>query len=265
MRKITLFWLLSFWLFLSSAFSQNIENQYKRIGTAQATSLSLDILGNIYLLNGNTIYKLSSSGEVVASYTNFKLGEITSVDVDNPLKIMLFYKDAGAIVFLDSQMTPLMETIDLLENHYYSISLATFSSDDLIWLYDNRAKELIAVDFFLKEKRRISIDNELSSPAALLAIPEKSLFLHDPATGILMFDAFGTYLKTITLITQSKIQISDNQVVYIDQDELFLYDFQELRQSWLAYLPAGVLQAVLWNNQVLFIGSDKNVYSFPIE
>lgn len=255
---------MSFWLLLPSLFSQNIDNQYIRFGSAQGTSLCTDLMGTLYLINGNTLSKLSPAGEVIATYANFQLGEISSVDVDNPLKIMLFYKETGSIVFLDAQLTPIMETLSLFENNFYSISLATFASDESIWMYDDRTKELVAIDFYMNVKQRISLSNHDLAPTELLSLPEKYIFLHNPATGIMLFDSFGTYIKNISLITPHNVQVFANQIVYNIDGQLYLYDFQSLEQKNIASLADKNAQAIIWNNKVLFI-RDNQLFLLPIE
>jgi hypothetical protein len=44
-------------------------------------------------------------------YQNFSLGKITKVDLQNPLKIVLFYENFNTVVTLDNQLNEIQKSI----------------------------------------------------------------------------------------------------------------------------------------------------------
>ncbi|MEO5563369.1 MAG: hypothetical protein ABIR18_08040, partial [Chitinophagaceae bacterium] len=56
---------------------------------------TVDNLDNIYLLSStNQIKKLNSKGDSVAIFNDVKkFGKATFIDVSNPLKVLVYYKD----------------------------------------------------------------------------------------------------------------------------------------------------------------------------
>ena len=181
-----------------SAFAQN-DDDCQTVEGVKGTSVSVDPNGNVYVIDGSTLYKLTQNGSewVKSQYSNFQLGDIASVDVDNPLKIMLFYQDEGMILFLDEKMNPLMEPLNLMDAGMNNISLATYSTDNTIWLYDVVLHDLINVNFQLKELSRNHLSIENFEPTQLISLQEKQLAMDDYMCDVAFFDAFGTYLKTI--------------------------------------------------------------------
>src|SRR6186997_3025208 len=75
---------------------------------------TVDNLDNIYILNSrNQIKKLNANGDSIAVYNDIKkYGSATFIDVSNPLKILLYYKDFATVVFLDRFLNA-VNTIDL--------------------------------------------------------------------------------------------------------------------------------------------------------
>src|ERR1035438_10348121 len=75
---------------------------------------TVDNTGNIYLLNkNNQLKKLDANGDSIAVYNAVNIyGDIYSVDVSNPLKILLYYKDFTTIVEVD-RLLRAINTIDL--------------------------------------------------------------------------------------------------------------------------------------------------------
>ncbi len=219
--------------FSVSAFAQN-DDDCQTIEGVKGTSVSVDPNGNVYVIDGSTLYKLTQNGSewVKSQYSNFQLGDIASVDVDNPLKIMLFYQDEGMILFLDEKMNPLMEPLNLMDAGLNNISLATYSTDNTIWLYDVVLHDLINVNFQLKELSRNHLSIEKFEPTQFISLKEKKLAMYNPATGIAFFDAFGTYLKTIPVRTDAgSCQVDEKSIYYLKYDAIGLGE----EKTWLFY------------------------------
>ena len=81
---------------LSLQINKTISGSYSNFYT--------DNLQNIYLVSlpTNGIKKLSSNGDSVAVFNNtVRYGKIYSIDVTNPLKVLVYYKDFSMLVVLD--------------------------------------------------------------------------------------------------------------------------------------------------------------------
>ena len=53
---------------------------------------------------------------------------------------------------------------------------------------------------------------------------DNSLYLNDPETGILIFDKYGTYSKTIPVKGLTSFQVFDRKIIYITGQEINIYD-----------------------------------------
>lgn len=80
-------------LALSTSFAQE-----KVIETAKK-----DLFDNSYYVIDNTFTKKHTSKNI-KTYTNLTLGNITSTDIINSFKIVLFYRDFNTVVLLDNQL-----------------------------------------------------------------------------------------------------------------------------------------------------------------
>jgi hypothetical protein len=93
---------------LSSAFGLTLTIRQDII------DFSVDNLGNIYLLTAdNQLKKLSSAGDSLAVFNAVsQYGSVSSIDVTNPLKILVYYRDFTTIIELDRYLN-IINTIDL--------------------------------------------------------------------------------------------------------------------------------------------------------
>ncbi|MFT4022461.1 MAG: hypothetical protein QM664_01605, partial [Flavihumibacter sp.] len=69
----------------------------------QLTDFAVDNLGNIFLVTeAGELKKIGPQGDSIAVFNDVKrYGRLYSIDVTNPLKVLLYYRDFGTIVVLD--------------------------------------------------------------------------------------------------------------------------------------------------------------------
>ena len=214
------------------------------------TQLYADPNGIIYLVSGSKLSKLDENGKLLRSFDDSFLGDITSVDVDNPLKIMVFYRESGKIVVLDDRLTPIVEPLDLFAHGYVSVTLAAYSTDNLIWLYDKSSRELVCMDFFFKERLRNRLNFSDFEPSQLLACQERVLLMNNPGDGIYLFDAFGTLVKRIPIETKRIVGYSKSRIAYLTKDAIGEYYHLGL-QDHRTMLPDESVSAV-WVSPKLY-------------
>lgn len=189
----------------------------------------LDSYGNIYTVDQkNCLTKFNLQGELIFTYSNQVNGSISSIDVQNPQKIMIFYKDAAIIQFLNEQLAPITEPISLFKLNYFNISLVAFSNANTISLFDFSNLKLITLDLFLKEKSQFQILNSSLHPTKLISFGNNKLLLQDPKEGFLFFDSFGTLEKEIALQIPNDFQIFDSKIFFVQDSTIKEYNFEKL-------------------------------------
>lgn len=239
-----------------------VQAQSERVSDVVGDYMSCDIRGNLYVVNGASLVKLDPFGSKVANYEDFLLGDISSIDSDNPLKIMLFYRDAGKIVFLDDKLTVIGEPLDLFAQNLQNVTLATYSTDNKIWLYDEVTKDLVAVDFHLKEITRNHLTISGLNPSQFLSLQEKKLVLVN-TDAVLFFDAFGTYLNSYPVVSDTPIQVVGDRIYYThDGTVMFYYYSQHWGSSLLAF--SGARQVLATSDYYYYLDKDRQLYRHTV-
>lgn len=111
-----------------------------------------DILGYDYYAKNNVLYKQKTSEKW--EYKNLPLGEIHSVDLINPLKILVFYKEFNSVVLLDNQLSEILK-INLNEFNLVA-QTCSVASQNRLWIYDNLSSQLILFDYLTKKVNPIN-------------------------------------------------------------------------------------------------------------
>jgi len=191
------------YLFVLAAFSGFAQHsKLVTVIETKADIITTDIQSNIYVVKGNELSKYNKTGKLLYKYSNKNLGNIDFVDVSNMLKPLLFYKNFLQIIYLDNTLSTNGDPVALDRIGYNQAQLACTSFNNSIWLYDQQNLELVRLDQNLD---RITGTGNLSillntqlQPNYLLEYDNK-VFLNNPLTGILIFDIYGTYYKTISI------------------------------------------------------------------
>lgn len=200
-----------------------------------------DELGNVFVVKDNQLTKFDAKGNKLHVYSNRYAGDISFVDTHDPFKILIFYQSFGQIEFLDHTLSLSSGKIDLNQLNLGLSTLACASYQGAFWVYDPMNFELVRVDQSLKVSER---SGNLPQATGYSVQPnymlerDNSLYLNDPATGIHIFDKYGTYYKTIPVKGLSSFQVFDRRIIYYKDKQVNIYDTR-LNESESTSLPAG--------------------------
>jgi hypothetical protein len=225
-----------------------------------ADKMICDNIGNTYFIKAETISKYDSAGVLQKTFSNKNFGPITSADATNALRIVLFYKDFNRIVILDNTLSQNGDAIQLEAVGFPLATLAASSHDNGIWVYDQQNFELVRLNRNLQvEQRTGNLSQLLGTELQPNFIIEKDnrLFLNNPATGILVFDIFGTYSKTIPLKSLKEFQVVDNNIIYFQDSAVSTWDMITANdQRLIASSPKAT--SVLLQKNKMFVLEDKH-------
>lgn len=213
------------------------EFQHEAAIPIKGEELTTDNLGNWIVINHDQITKFRSNNREPYFYSNKRLGKITSVDATNPLKILVFYLDFSLIVFLDNTLSENGPSLQLKNLNLEQATLACTSYDNGFWIYDQQNFLLIRFDSHIRETSRIKnlhlIVGRPIEPNFMVEMDNR-LYMNDPASGILVFDIFGTYFKTIPIKGLSRFQVVGDFIYYRNkQNEFRWFDMKRLSDQAL--------------------------------
>jgi len=193
----------------------------------QGDYIRSDELGNIFLVNDHELIKYSSAGDVLNTYSSLSAGDITFIDTHDPFKILLYYQPFGQIEFLDHTLSLASSTIDLNLMSLSMVTLACASYQGAFWVYDPTNFELVRISQSLEVSER---SGNLQQVTGISVDPnymlerDNFLYLNDPATGILIFDKYGSYFKTIPVKGLTSFQVFNRKLIYTEGDQISIYD-----------------------------------------
>ncbi|MEL6942459.1 MAG: hypothetical protein AAFO82_07310, partial [Bacteroidota bacterium] len=191
------------------SYSQSTLELIQSIPTA-AKSIHLDQLHQLYFVTlDNRLLKIDAKGEQQFEYSNSLLGDITLVDVTDPLNIAIYYADYQTLVLLDRNLTEL-QIISLFELGFGQVTAIGISNNQNIWLYDEndfKLKRINRQGKVVLESGDLSMNIGQSIQPAQLLERNNKIFINDPDQGIFVFDLFGQYLYHLDIKKLSTFQV----------------------------------------------------------
>lgn len=223
-----------------------------------AHAIEVDELGNVYVLRSdNLLLKYNEHGDSLANYNALSNGQISAIDVTNPLRIMLYYARYAKLVLLDRMLAPKSE-LNVRKLNLLNANVIASSAEGNLWVYDQFNATLNKLDmelnYIIKGNDLRQQLSELPKPVAMLE-RNRRVYLVDTAQGILIFDQYGSYLNMIPLLGLTHLQVIANQLVYRKGNELIVYDMNRIEERRLALpqLPDLPIQAALLSRNILYV------------
>ena len=205
--------------------------------------MATDKLQQLYIITTeNEVIKYSPEGIELFRFSNNTLGDLTHIDITNPFSVLLYYPDFLTIYTLDRTLNKTGE-FNLLDLNLTDVETVGMSNDNNVWLYDfvfYKIKKVNRNGEVLRESI-INLSNEFEYPLQPNFILEREnwLYVNDPNLGILVFDIYAQYQKTIEIKNLTYFQIIDNQLIYKEKEQLKSFHLKSL-STQIIDLPEGV-------------------------
>ena len=199
---------------------------------ADIIDFTVDNTGNIYLLTkNNQLKKLDNNGDSIGIYNAVsRFGDISFIDVTNPLKVLLYYKDFATIVEVDRFLN-ILNTIDLRSLGIFQVKAIGLAYDNNLWIYDELDARLKRIG-----DDGVMIDQTTDFRQLFDTVPDPSLiidqgglvYLYDVTKGVYVFDHYGALKSHVQLKDWRDFTVIDKSLVGRNDQFFFKYQLGKL-------------------------------------
>jgi hypothetical protein len=263
--------LLAIFSIFNFQFSIPSTQEYKLLNSIpfENVKFTTDNLGNAYVLIENEVLQFDSVGKPKAVYAEKNAGSLHSIDVSNPLKPLLFYPDFAQLQVLDSKLA--LQSSVYLRNFNIIQPIAVCQSvQGGYWIFDLQDYQLKKIDLNLQLK---SESGNLMQTLGYSPFPnfmlewDNYIYMNNPTTGILVFDQYGTFIKTIAITELKSFQIIGNDLLYIKDNKMMKHNLKTLEESEVLLpshdnLVGGRIENPSVGQLYLLTTSSLNFYSY---
>src|SRR5438105_2852509 len=229
---------LSILFFISTAFS---EQEYRLINSIPFINakFTTDNLGNAYVIMENQLLQFDSLGKPKATYAERNAGQLHSIDATNPLKPLLFYPDFAQLQILDSKLA-LQSSIYLRNFNIIQPVAVCQSNQGGYWIFDLQDYQLKKIDLNLQlkfESGNVMQTLGYSPVPNFLLEWDNNIYLNNPKTGILVFDQYSNYIKTIPITELKSFQIIGNDLLFVKDNKMMKHNLKTLQENEVLLPP----------------------------
>lgn len=261
MKKTIAFFLV---FFVLVGFSQENKNPPILLSNTPLVAdefIDIDSFGYIYYIKGNIFYKQKE--KELFQYKNLSLGKIKRVDLQNPLKIVLFYEGFNSVITLDNQLNETL-SFNFSKNKKNPIiaSAVGLASQNRLWVFNSLPMQLGLYDFNKQVFQPLS--QPFQYPIRYYQTDYNQFYWID-SNGIVSFcDVFGkvSTLGKIPKFDSAQI-ISNNGMVYQIGNQLYYHNFKEDKSS-LINLGEKIVEKFRIKDQFLIIFTNSEISTYQI-
>jgi hypothetical protein len=258
-RYLYLFFLLI--ALISKSFAQDINPVVlDSISINADLFFGFDGYQNYYFSKNNVVIKKNK--EATLQFQDLSLGEVTKVDILNPLKIIVFYEKFNTVVILDNQLNE-TERINFSERDFSIVVSAVGVADqNKLWIYNSLNQKLGLYDLNTKNFQEIgtSLEDEIANYqtdyTSFQWISKKGQWN--------TCDKYGKITAVAKINPADSIQmISPNSIIYLKENALIQSDFVRGSENKINIVEKS-LRNFYYKDQILSIFTNEGITNYKI-
>ena len=252
--------------FTAALFNSGIAHaQLKQVAKIDtlAKAVYADNLDNVYLLSDkDELLKYDAKGKLKWRYSNNRFGKLHSVDVSDPLRVVLFYADFQQVVVLNNNLNEIT-SYSFARSSNLMVSAVASGNNNSLWIFERTTNSLIKLSSnFTEDVRSASLFqlfDEVVEAKKIMA-SDQYVFLQRKSNQILQFDRFGAYVRELPIDSLSDFNITSNVIAYVNGGNLTKYHpttFEQSKQQLPVSLP---IRQVAMGNKLIAVLTEKAVF-----
>jgi hypothetical protein len=227
--------------------------------------ITTDVLSNIYLINGASVTKYSSTGDSLYT-TNFNaIRGVEYFDASQALKMYAVNFSFNALMVLDNTLTTQNSPISFNKIPVEQVSLFCASNfNNTVWIFDGINMQLIKTD---QNFRVINSSINFYSNQQLTGIPnymtesDNLLYINIPENGIKVFNQNCNFIQSIPLKIEKKFLVRNSKIYYLEHGKLHYYNLKEFYAGEVPVAIENIEDFSIEKNH-LMIKKKNSVYLF---
>jgi len=258
MKKVFILFTL---LLLLKTFGQKaITTKESQIVFIADTFLGYDKFGYHYGIVDNVFFQAKGGQSV--EYKNLALRNIKSVDLQNPLKMILFYEDFNTIITLDNQLNEIQK-ISFSDNSTPIVVGATgMASQNRFWIFNTLTQQIGLYDYL--KNNYIPITQSLQGNIKYYQADFNYFQWIDEKDQAYVCDVFGKISSLGSFPDFDEMHFVDLQSAVFSKDKmLFLFDFKNSKIQPIE-ISDKTFKSFSYKDQILSIFTTEGISNYKI-
>jgi len=228
------------------------------------TFVGVDSYKNTYFIKEMVLYKQGPLGDFV--FRDYQLGPVSSVDIINPLNIVVFYEEVNTVVLLDNRLNELQRISFNSLQEFINVSAATNAGNSKLWIFNVDTQQLELYDY------RSGMKIVISQPQddTLISIASDFNYCFVLTSGSLRkYNSYGSLLAERFVDGFEKIIQLDQKIIAVKNNEL-IYDSGSILETDLLLSPVKLpisennIKDLQLTQEFLYIYNGISIHTFTL-
>ena len=220
--------------------------------------IGFDSYKHIYFVKSGAIYKEGELGKFV--FQDFQLGTVTSVDIINPLNVVVFYAEANTVVFLDNRLNE-KERINFNDlPSFLNISAATNAGNNRLWIFNTDTQQL---ELFHYRNLQQTVVSQPFTGKLATQISDFNTCTILTDSHLREINIYGSLLSEQSLENYSSIVRTKGKMVIVKDNELYFLKDNTIHPLSFTFNENPIKDLQL-TQEFLYIYDSKILYTFTL-
>ena len=225
----------------------------------QANSIvGFDSFKSLIYIENNTLVVNRPSGTL--TYSNLQLGDMTSANAFNPLKINVFYKDFNTVMVLDNRFAELTKINFNTLEPFRNISHASTGNDNTLWIFNQDIQQLELFDYRTNTTRAKTLP--IDEPVIQITSNYNNCWLLTKKY-LYIYNYFGSLLNKIQNDGYTSLSQSNGNVV-LNKDNSLYYLKNNSGNPMAIKLPNLLIKQFFVTNETLYIYDGEFLHQYQL-
>lgn len=222
--------------------------------------IGIDNLENTFYIKNNSLFKTGENGNY--NYTNLNFGDISKVDISNPLKVLVYYQDFNTIVWLDTNLNEINSPINF--NAFFNTPLHYVANafNNNIWTFNHDLNTVNLVNTnTLAVEKTVLLDQNLHINYITSNYKAMYLFVNDAVIEV----NFMGFIRKIDLNEKIDFALcTKKNINYLKDKKLFIFNLKtNTKKLWKELPKKAKTYFVLGKSIYIFEKKYLYTYSLP--
>lgn len=221
--------------------------------------IAVDNFDTKYFINNNVFNKKDANKTI--TYNNLQLGNITTANAFNPLKINLFYKDFNSVIILDNRLAEIFKIDFNALTKYKNVSHVSTGHDNTIWVFNQDNQKLELFDYKTRTTRALTLPIQ----NVILDLKSNYNFCYLLTENYLYtYNYFGSLVKKSKNKGYTKLVESDGNII-LKKNNVLVF----LKKNSDIVVPISISNLLIneffVTNETLYIYANEILHKFKIK
>ncbi|AVI50208.1 hypothetical protein C5O00_03095 [Pukyongia salina] len=228
------------------------------------TFVGIDSYKNTYFIKDMVLHKTGPLGDFV--FRDFQLGPVSSVDIINPLNVVVFYEETNTVVLVDNRLNEIERISFNNLPQFINVAMATNAGNNQLWIFNIETQQLELYNY--RSGRKTLISQPISSSVLGLASDFNYCYVLTTES-IQKYNIYGSFLSETFAEGFEKIIQQNEQLIAVKNNEIHFQaqldsDTVLLLNPLKVPLPENNVKDLQLTQDFLYIYDGLSVHSFTL-